>query len=74
MIANEPTGSGRPRLVPGEASSGEVRMKALRVTGAWLAVAVASIVPPFAQAQAGQGTVACRDEIGSAAAGEPFWV
>lgn len=43
-------------------------MKALRVTGAWLAVSVAFNVPPFAQARAGQGTVACRDEIGPAAA------
>ncbi len=43
-------------------------MKAFRVAGAWLAVAIASVVPPFEYAQAGQENTACRDEIGPAAA------
>ena len=66
IIADGPISPGYLRPAPG--IEREVPMKALQVTVAWLAVAIASIVPPATQAQSGQGTVACRDEIGPAAA------
>lgn len=43
-------------------------MKAFQAARVCLAAAVACTVPLVAQARAGQGTVACRDEIGPAAA------
>ncbi len=43
-------------------------MKAFQAARVCLAAAAAFIVPPVAQARAGQGTAACRDEIGPAAA------
>lgn len=43
-------------------------MKAFRAVRVCLAVAAAFIVPLVARAQTAEGTVACRDEIGPAAA------